>query len=158
MAYAHSTAVIATPIGPVRITAGGAALISITIKPGDVGLKAPDRALLREAARQLEAYFAGGLEAFDLPLEPLASRRGTALREAIAGIGYGETLSYGALARIAGSSPRAIGQACARNPFPIVVPCHRVTGAGGALGAYSGGDGPATNAWLINHEAKDRLL
>ena len=158
MAYAHSTAVIATPIGPLRIAAGDAVLTSISIEPVDARPRAAETPLLREAAEQLEAYFAGRLEAFDLTLEPPETARGAALREAIIGIRYGETLSYGALARIAGSSPRAIGQACARNPFPIVVPCHRVTGANGALGHYSGGDGAATKAWLLNHEAKDRLL
>lgn len=158
MAYAQSTAVIATPIGPVQITAEDEALCSITVTDQDAALREPDTPVLARATEQLRAYFAGRLERFDLPLAPAATSRGAALREAIAGIGYGETLSYGGLARIAGSSPRAVGQACARNPFPIVVPCHRVTGAGGSLGAYSAGDGPATKAWLLNHEAKDRLL
>lgn len=158
MAYAHSSAVIATPIGAVRITADGETLSTISIKPEGEMLRAPDTPLLKRAAEQLQAYFAGEREHFDLPFSPLASARGAALRRAIGEIGYGETLSYGALARIAGSSARAIGQACARNPLPIVIPCHRVTGAGGKLGHYSGGDGAATKAWLLNHEAKDRLL
>jgi len=70
----------------------------------------------------------------------------------------GETISYGALARIAGSSPRAIGQACARNPFPIVVPCHRVVGSGGAIGHYSAGRGIITKSWLLDHERRGGLL
>jgi methylated-DNA-[protein]-cysteine S-methyltransferase len=69
-------------------------------------------------------------------------------------IAYGETLSYGDLARLAGSAPRAIGQACARNPFPIIVPCHRVLSSGGARGHYSGGEGPITKRWLLDHEQR----
>ena len=76
----------------------------------------------------------------------------------IRGIPIGETLSYGALARIAGSAPRAIGQACARNPFPIVIPCHRVVGSGGMIGHYSGGKGIATKIWLLDHERRGGLL
>ena len=62
---------------------------------------------------------------------------------------------YGAIARMIGSSPRAVGQACRRNPFPIVVPCHRVVGAGGAIGYYSAGEGVATKRWLLAHENGD---
>jgi methylated-DNA-[protein]-cysteine S-methyltransferase len=82
--------------------------------------------LLDEAAAQLADYFAGRRTDFDLPLAPTRSRRGDELRAAIRGIGYGSTLSYGMLARIAQSGPRANGQACARNPLPFIVPCHRV--------------------------------
>jgi methylated-DNA-[protein]-cysteine S-methyltransferase len=73
----------------------------------------PD-APVREALEQLAGYFAGRMQTFDLPLAPLASERGNALRAAIMAIGYGDQLSYGALARIAASGPRAIGQACSR--------------------------------------------
>nr|WP_047167269.1 methylated-DNA--[protein]-cysteine S-methyltransferase [Sphingomonas sp. Y57] len=106
------------------------------------------------AIRQLRAYFDDGATTFDLPLLPAATPRGAALREAIVAIPSGDTLSYGALARIAGSAPRAIGQACARNPFPIVVPCHRVVGSGGTIGHYSGGRGIITKTWLLDHERR----
>ena len=151
MAYALAQTLIATPIGIVRVTANGEALSAISIEAeGDAtSLETP---LLREAARQLAAYFAGGLTEFDLPVAPLKSARGAILRQAIGSIGYGETQSYGELARRFDSGPRAIGQACARNPFPIIVPCHRVIGSGGALGFYSGGKGVATKEWLIAHE------
>ncbi len=76
------------------------------------------------------------------------------MREGLIAVGYGETVSYGELAKRLDSGPRAIGQLCARNPFPIVVPCHRVLGAGGALGSYSAGDGPATKQWLLDHEQR----
>ena len=113
---------------------------------------ASDAPAIREALRQIEAYFAGRLTAFDLPLAATPTERGAVLRQGIVDIAYGETASYGALAKAIGSSPRAIGQACARNPFPIVVPCHRILGAGGALGAYSAGNGPITKSRLLDHE------
>ena len=105
------------------------------------------------ASAQLAEYFAGKRRDFDLPLQPARSDRGTALRLGIAAIGYGETASYGALAKALDSGPRAVGQACRRNPFPIVIPCHRVTSASGPE-HYSGGDGVATKSWLLAFERR----
>jgi methylated-DNA-[protein]-cysteine S-methyltransferase len=155
MAYARAAATIATPIGPIRIEAEGDALTGIRI--GRSGGDA-DTALLREAAAQLAAYFAGDLTMFDLPLATAVSDRGPELRQAICSVGYGETASYGDLAARTGASARAVGQACASNPFPIIVPCHRVLPTGGALGYYSAGDGPATKAWLLKHERAEGWL
>ena len=149
--YARDAASIATPIGLVRVTGTADRIDAIEIlATGDA--VASDAPAIRDAIQQLEAYFAGRLTAFDLPLAPSPTGRGAILRQGIVDIAYGETASYGALAKAIGSSPRAIGQACARNPFPIVVPCHRILGAGGALGAYSAGDGPITKSRLLDHE------
>jgi methylated-DNA-[protein]-cysteine S-methyltransferase len=156
MAYARAAAMIATPIGPIRVEAAGEALTGIRI-----GRDAPaetDDPVLREALAQLGAYFDGRLTTFDLPLAPAGSERGPELRAAICSIGYGATASYGELAARTGASARAVGQACASNAFPIVVPCHRVLGAGGALGYYSAGDGPATKVWLLKHEHAEGWL
>jgi methylated-DNA-[protein]-cysteine S-methyltransferase len=90
---------------------------------------------------------------FDIALAPANTLRGQALRGGLIGVGYGTTLSYGALARQLGSGARAVGQLCARNPFPIVVPCHRILGSGG-LGHYSAGDGITTKQWLLDHERR----
>jgi methylated-DNA-[protein]-cysteine S-methyltransferase len=155
MAYARATATNATPIGSIRIDADGDALTGVRI--GRNGGSA-DTPLLRKAAAQLAAYFAGDLAVFDLPLIPAASDRGPELRAAICSIIYGETASYGDLAARTGASARAVGQACASNPFPIIVPCHRVLPTGGALGFYSAGDGPATKAWLLKHEHAEGWL
>ncbi len=149
--YARDHGVIATPIGPVRVDGGEDMLVSVTVS----GMEAPRPAsatAVRAALEQLGSWFAGERQAFDLSLEPLPTSRGTELRTAMIGIGYGETLSYGELARQTGSSARAIGQLCSRNPFPILVPCHRVLADGGRLGNYSGGDGPKTKSWLLEHE------
>ncbi|WP_380783235.1 methylated-DNA--[protein]-cysteine S-methyltransferase [Sphingomonas sp. R86520] len=149
--YARDAASIATPIGLVCVTGTADRIDAIEIlAAGDV--VPSDAAAVREALRQLEAYFAGRLTAFDLPLAPSPTERGAILRQGIIDVAYGATASYGALARAIRSSPRAIGQACARNPFPIVVPCHRILGAGGALGAYSAGNGPITKSRLLDHE------
>lgn len=156
MAYARAVAMIATPIGPVQIAAEGDALTGIRI--GREAASDADDPLLREAQAQLGAYFAGRLTVFDLPLAPSESDRGTVLRDAICGIGYGETATYGDLAALTGASARAVGQACASNPFPIIVPCHRVLGAGGALSYYSAGDGPETKIWLLKHERAEGWL
>ncbi|MDP5280499.1 methylated-DNA--[protein]-cysteine S-methyltransferase [Sphingomonas sp. DG1-23] len=149
--YARDYALIATPIGKIRVEGDDAGLTAIRI--GGEGAASPgSSAAVRTAGEQLAQWFARERETFDLTLAPAGTPRGEALRAGLIAIGYGETLSYGALARTLGSSPRAIGQLCARNPFPIVVPCHRVLGSGGALGHYSGGDGPKTKAWLLEHE------
>lgn len=151
--YARDEAVIATPVGSVRVTGDGNRLTSVTIAPG-LPEKNGISGSVGVAVLQLKQWFAGERDTFDLLLAPAATPRGQALREAIAGIGYGETLSYGALARQAGSGARAIGQACARNSFPIIIPCHRVLGAQGVLGAYSAGEGPITKQWLLDHERR----
>lgn len=151
--YARETAIIATPIGTVRVWATGDRVASVDIGHG-WELTAPKTALLKIAITQLEQWFAGDKTDFDLPLAPIDTDRGNALRQAIIDVPYGELLTYGALAQRIGSSARAIGQACARNPLPIIVPCHRIVPSGGKLGAYSGGDGPATKRWLIDHEAR----
>ena len=151
--YARDHALIATPIGNIRVEGDDTALTAIRI--GGEGAPAPgSAAAVRSATEQLAQWFARERESFDLVLAPTGTPRGEVLRAGLIAVGFGETLSYGALARMLGSSPRAIGQLCARNPFPIVVPCHRVLGGGGALGAYSAGDGPKTKSWLLEHERR----
>lgn len=105
--------------------------------------------VLKEAARQLERYFAGKLTRFDLPLGP----RGTDFQQRVwalmRDIPYGETATYGGLAMALGSGPRPVGMACARNPIPIIQPCHRVLGSGGKEGGFSGGQGLPTKRQLL---------
>lgn len=157
MAYASATAVIATPIGPVRIEGRDDVILSVRIGGGDPP-EHPAAALLNEACAQITAYFAGELARFDLPLLPSATQRGSVLRTAICDIGFGRTRSYGDVAELAGTSARAIGQACARNPYPIIVPCHRVLAAGGRLGPYSAGQGSMTKHFLLKHEGAEGWL
>jgi methylated-DNA-[protein]-cysteine S-methyltransferase len=106
------------------------------------------------AARELDEYFAGRRRTFDLPLDRTLStgfRRLVLLH--LPEIGYGQTTSYAEIARAVGSPKafRAVGTACATNPLPIVVPCHRVLHADGSLGEYVGG--PAAKRTLLALEA-----
>jgi methylated-DNA-[protein]-cysteine S-methyltransferase len=115
-------------------------------------LRRPDGPAVLAAAEQLEAWFDGALTTFDLALAPARTPRGEVLRAGLVNVGYGSTTTYGALATTLGSSSRAIGQLCARNPFPIVIPCHRVLASGGGADRYSAGAGPITKQWLIAFE------
>lgn len=150
--YAPDTAAVATPIGLVVIEGDANVVRSIRFHAAGEE-RASTSPTVREAAAQIAAYFTGSLRAFDLPLAPASTPRGGVLRQAMVDIGYGETASYGELARRVGSSARALGQACARNPFPLLVPCHRVLQAGGVLGPYSAGEGPVTKRWLLAFES-----
>jgi methylated-DNA-[protein]-cysteine S-methyltransferase len=105
--------------------------------------------LLAEAHRQLDAYFEGRLRQFDLPLAPDGSVFQKKVWTALGQIAFGETESYGGLALRIGSAARAVGTACGANPIPILIPCHRVLGANGALTGYSGRGGLATKARLL---------
>ena len=142
---------IESPVGPLTIEAAAGTITALGF--GDTGRRHGGGALLDEAARQLGEYFAGARGAFDLPLAP----EGTPFRQrvwrALRAIPYGETRSYGALARLLGSAPRAVGGACGANPIAIVIPCHRVVAACGALGGFSGGAGCDTKRRLFDHEA-----
>lgn len=152
--YARDHALIATPIGAIRIDGDETGIVRI--KLGAPGAPQQGSAWpVRAAADQLEAYFTGDLRVFTVALPPVRSSRGQALRDGLIAVGYGDSMSYGELARRLDSGPRAIGQLCARNPFPIIVPCHRILAAGGALGAYTAGEGPATKQWLLDHERRN---
>lgn len=160
--YARDQGLIATPIGSILVQGDELVIRSIQIIEEARAEFGAQGEVVSQAIEQLRAWFAGALTRFDLPLEPAATPRGEALRAALTALPYGNTMSYGSFARQHGSAPRAIGQLCARNPFPIVVPCHRITASGGALGHYSAGGGPTTKAWLIEHERQhshqERLL
>lgn len=150
--YAREVSRIATPVGTIEIVAERGMLQSIRIAADGPPMRGGEASAA--AADQLRQWFAGERRDFDLPLAPMSGPRGEALRAGLVAVPYGETLSYGALANKLDSGARAIGQLCARNPFPIVIPCHRVTAAGGKLGNYSGGDGPKTKSWLLDHEQR----
>ncbi|MFC7607776.1 methylated-DNA--[protein]-cysteine S-methyltransferase [Teichococcus aestuarii] len=110
--------------------------------------------VLLAARDQLQDYFDGQRMVFDLPLAPHGSAFQRRVWAALAEIPPGETRSYAALAAGLGSVARAVGQANGANPIPIIIPCHRVVGANGALGGYSGGEGPATKRYLLDLERR----
>ena len=144
MAAARCT--IESPVGPLTITAEDA-ITAVDFGPD--GGPIPNAGVLAEAARQLTEYFAGTLRAFDLPLAPSGTSFRLKVWAAMQAIPYGQTRSYGDLARALDSAPRAIGGACGSNPIPLIIPCHRVVGAGGTLGGFSGGAGCDTKRQLL---------
>ena len=96
---------------------------------------------LRQAARELAEYFGGERKRFETPLAPEGTAFQKSVWNAISTVGFGETITYGELARRAGSkgSARAAGAATGRNPIGIIVPCHRIVGSNGSLTGYAGG-------------------
>jgi methylated-DNA-[protein]-cysteine S-methyltransferase len=109
---------------------------------------------LKPVVEQLEAYFVGALDRFKVPLDPVGSEFQLAVWRALLDIPYGETRTYGEIAKVIGQprSARAVGLANNQNPIAIVVPCHRVIGANGALTGYGGG--VARKKWLLQLEAR----
>lgn len=150
-----ATARIATPLGMIALAANDRHLLGVRIPrdsaAGQEAGEPPAHPLLARAAAQLTEWFEGARMAFDLPLSPCDSEEGERLRAGIAAVPYGETMTYGDVAALTGSVARAVGQACKTNPFPIIVPCHRVVSASGPE-YYSGGAGPRTKTWLIDFE------
>jgi methylated-DNA-[protein]-cysteine S-methyltransferase len=135
-----------SPLGDLTLVGDGAALTGLYMNdhrhqpPLPAGARRDDRAFDRVRA-QLAEYFDGDRTEFDLPLRMAGSPFQLEVWEALRGIGYGQTLSYGELARRIGRprSSRAVGLANGRNPISIVVPCHRVIGSSGSLIGYGGG-------------------
>jgi methylated-DNA-[protein]-cysteine S-methyltransferase len=128
-----------TPIGPLLLRADHGRLSRIEF--GAPAACSSDAPPFPEAEAQLHAYFAGELERFELPLAPLGTPFQRSVWDALAEIPYGTTTTYSKLAARIGrpAACRAVGAANGRNPLPVIVPCHRVIGAAGALTGYGGG-------------------
>jgi methylated-DNA-[protein]-cysteine S-methyltransferase len=142
---------VASPLGLLTVAVEDGHVVSLGF--GAMAAEAGrDDPLLVETERQLDAYFARRLRAFDLPLLAHGSSFQRAVWDAMLRIPYGETRGYGDLARDIDGVARAVGIACGSNPIAIVIPCHRVIGAGGRMVGYSGGKGVRTKSWLLVHE------
>jgi len=144
--------VVDSPIGPLGLVASDVGLQGVLFNGR--GLRRDGSSpVLDEAARQLDAYFAGELTSFDLPLELHGTEFQRRCWLALATIPYGQTVSYGEQARRLGLGPdaaRAVGAANGQNPLPLVLPCHRVIGADGSLTGFGGG--LETKRLLLEHE------
>ncbi|MBO0703560.1 MAG: methylated-DNA--[protein]-cysteine S-methyltransferase, partial [Candidatus Dormibacteraeota bacterium] len=152
---------VPSPIGELLVTGDGEAITGLLFPPHRDRSGGPkgwvrDDALFGEARRQLDAYFAGDLRAFDLPLAPAGSPFQRDVWQALLTVPYGSTRTYGAIARQVGrpDRARAVGAANGRNPIAIVLPCHRIIGAGGDLVGYGGG--LRRKAWLLSLERTGR--
>ena len=140
-----------TPFALVGVRTEGAALAEIVYLPRSAGTQAPTNALAERACVQIEKYVADPEYTFKLPLKQLGTAFQSRVWEQIAAIPLGRTRTYGDLARRLGSAPRAVGQACGNNYFPLLIPCHRVVAAKGL-----GGFAHASGGYLL--EVKRRLL
>lgn len=139
-----------TPLGALSIAEADGAIVALDWGYGRDSVETP---LLREAARQVQAYFDGDLTVFDLPLAPAGSPYRHRVWEALRQIPRGATRSYADIAAVAGGSPRSVGGANAANPIPILIPCHRVVATTG-IGGYSGAGGLATKRFLLALEQR----
>ena len=132
-----------SPVGPLTLVSDGECLVGLHFEGWDPSADALHKSdtVTATTARQLEAYFAGRLRTFDLPLAPAGTPFQQCVWSALREIPFGETRSYGQLAKAIGkpSAMRAVGAANGRNPIAIVVPCHRVIGADGSLTGFGGG-------------------
>jgi methylated-DNA-[protein]-cysteine S-methyltransferase len=137
---------VPSPVGALTLAERGGRIVSVSWAGSSKDAPTP---LLAEAARQLEAYFAGRLVRFDLPLDPAGSDFQRRVWAAMEAIPFGATRSYGEIAAELGSAARAVGGACGRNPIPVIIPCHRVLAAGRGLGGYSGAGGLDTKRALL---------
>ena len=142
-----------SPVGPLSFTEREGKVVRLDW--GDFG-DPPETPLAQKLAEELAQYFAGSLTEFTVPIRP---REGFAqtFSDTLCSIPYGETRTYGELAKALGVSAQAIGQACGANTIPIVVPCHRVLGAN-SLGGFSGAGGIEAKVALLKLEGAAGLL
>jgi methylated-DNA-[protein]-cysteine S-methyltransferase len=154
-----------SPIGILTIAVSQNGLVRIMLAPisemideiGDqhISIQQPAPAILNSAVQQLKAYLEGKQKIFDLPIEwDLIRPFDQIILRACQQIPYGKVVSYGELGAMAGkpNSARAVGGVMARNPIPLVIPCHRVVNASGGLHGYSARGGLNTKAWLLQME------
>lgn len=147
-------AVFLSPVGNLAITIKDNLLIGIDFVTEEVQAAKTPSSLSREIIKQLERYFEKKIPRFDLPFRLSGSEFQNKVWQALQDIPYGTTKTYGDLAQELATSARAIGNACRRNPLPIVIPCHRIV-ARNHIGGYSGalsGKLLETKSWLLQHE------
>jgi methylated-DNA-[protein]-cysteine S-methyltransferase len=160
MAYSHSVelfqAVVPAPFGAIGIRIEADQVRELVYLPAHFPERAPQDALSERAAIQLARYFDDPRCGFDLPLAAAGTLFQQKVWGVISSIPLGQVLTYGQVAKMIGSAPRAVGQACGANWFPLVIPCHRVTASGG-LGGFSNHDDVTgfhvgVKRWLLAHE------
>ncbi len=144
-----------TQFGRLAITETDGSIVRLGWTGSDDGHVTP---LLREAAAQISAYADGQLQTFDLPLTVEGSAFQCAVCDEMRAIPFGDTKTYGEIAKALGFSAQAVGGACGGNPIPIIIPCHRVMGADGRLTGFSGAGGIETKVALLRHEGAASLL
>jgi methylated-DNA-[protein]-cysteine S-methyltransferase len=150
------SAIVEAPFGAIGIRADAGVLRELVYLPPHYQEKAPVDPLSEQVAQQVARYLADPDFRFDLPLPEVGTAFQRKVWAAIAAVPRGQVLTYGQIAKLIRSAPRAVGQACGANWFPLVVPCHRVTASGG-LGGFSNNDDEngfhlGVKRWLLAHE------
>ena len=139
-----------TPLGsPVTLFEEDGALVALDWGRAPGGTSSP---VLDQAKTQIEAFFDGGRRDFDLPLAPAGTAFQKRVWDYLRTIPRGTVQTYGDVARAVNSAARAVGGACAANPLPIIIPCHRVLGTNGRMTGYSGLEGVETKVLLLRLE------
>ncbi len=143
---------LSSPLGTIRVQSDGAAINAVEFTQQSGTDDASKCSVLRAAVAQLQAYFAGQLTTFDLPLNPTGTSFQRKVWQALEQVDFGKTASYADIAKTIENPKgvRAVGMANSKNPIAIVVPCHRIIGANGTLTGYAGG--LDKKAWLLQHE------
>ena len=144
-----------SPIGPLTLVQDGEDITRLLWQSPGNGKGSLE---LFRAKEQINNYFKGTRKNFSLSLRPYGTKFQNRVWSVLMAIPYGKVKTYGEVARTLKTSPRAIGNACGKNPIPLIIPCHRVVGASGSLTGYSGGDGLKTKALLLEHENSQRRL
>ncbi len=149
------SAVIEVPFGKLGIRTADNVIAQIVYLPPQTPKQAPDDALAGRAVRQIERYLEAADSSLDLPLAGVGTDFQQRVWRIISEIRCGTVLTYSQVARRVGSAPRAVGQACGANYFPLVIPCHRVVSVSG-IGGFSNQDGDGyfrhIKRWLLAHE------
>ena len=146
--------VISSPLGPLGLNLSARGVTHLVYCASERPLRTPTRGLALDLSQQLEAYFKLELQQFDIPLDLQGTQYQAKVWQQVAAIPYAQTLTYGHIAEILASGARAVGNACRRNPVPILIPCHRVVRAD-QIGGYCGHiSGPIMQQkdWLLRHE------
>ena len=150
------SAIVEAPFGAIGVRTEPGVIRELVYLPKSFSEKAPADALSERAARQVERYLKEPDFRFDLPLATVGTDFQQRVWQVISAIPRGEVLTYGQVAKAIRSAPRAVGQACGANWYPLVIPCHRVTASGG-IGGFSNHDDETgfhlnVKRWLLAHE------
>jgi methylated-DNA-[protein]-cysteine S-methyltransferase len=150
--YPKAVVSLESPIGPITLIAQGEKIVRVEL--GKKARAEGSSKVLTEAKKQLDAYFSGKLDRFNIPIDAVGTEFQKSVWKEISKIGFGRKLSYGEIAAKIGNpaASRAVGAAVGSNPTPLLVGCHRVLGSTGKITGFTGGKGIKTKAWLLDHE------
>lgn len=146
--------VITSPIGPLGLKLSSRGLTQLVYCDSQQVLHMPTQGLALELAQQIDAYFNLELKQFDIPLDVQGTDYQNKVWREVSSIPYAQALTYGAIAKTLGTGARAVGNACRRNPVPLMIPCHRVVRLD-QIGGYCGqtsGQSMQQKDWLLRHE------